>query len=227
MANFYNTKMNTGIISIVYLEPEWQATKKSIVECNVPTVYVDRGGIGSLAEACNRGFREIVNLHNLRYVWFITNPIFSSAIFPILIDSMNQTGYDAIHPAFNSDHPKCQPDGSKEIKLVDFVEFTAPMVKVDTFNKFQLDEDMPYWGHDFDWGWRVNQNGGKIAVHHGIQVKHTYIRFNKDNKRNPFTKKRHELRHKTNASTARKLHSLYGDDWYKKPGYQWAQPVQF
>ena len=50
---------NITIVSIVYHEPEWIETKKCIEACGVPVVYVERSppGVGSLAEAINRGFK--------------------------------------------------------------------------------------------------------------------------------------------------------------------------
>lgn len=203
-----------GIVSVIYLEPEWQQTRESIVACDVPTHYVDRQGRGSLAKSHNVGFRKLLEKHpDLDYVWFITNPKFDPAILPKLVEAMDETGYDCIHPAFDSDHLFCRPDGSGEIKAVPFVEFTAPIVKVDTFKKYPLDEYMPYWGHDFDFGYKVRSNGGVVAVHHGITVEHIYIRNNVNARPHYATTQRHELRRKSNRPTHKRLEQVYGKAW--------------
>lgn len=94
-----------GIVSVIYEEPEWVHTKECIEKCDVPTVYVDRGGTGSLAKAHNQGFKQIIKEHpDLDYVWFMTNPTFEEDVFPKLVAAMETTGYDCIHPLFYSTH---------------------------------------------------------------------------------------------------------------------------
>lgn len=202
-----------GIVSVIYEEPEWQETKQAIEDCGILTAYVDRKGVGSLARAHNEGFKRITSETDLDYVWFITNVTFDPVILPKLVKSMVDTGYDAIHPAFDSDHVNCRPDGSGKIKAVPFIEFTAPMVRVDTFKKIKLDEKMPYWGHDVDWGYRVRKSGGTVAVDHSITVQHEYIRFKVNTKPNKVTQLRHQYRKNTNGQTKQRLVSLYGKNW--------------
>jgi len=199
-----------GIVSVIYLEPEWAETKACIQNCRVPTVYIDRKGVGSLAKALNEGFQELTDRYVLDYVWFITNPTFDNSVFTKLVHAMDDTGYDAIHPSFDSDHKHLQPDGSGEIKPVNFVEFTCPMVRVDTFQGLPLDEHMPYWGHDIDWGYRVRRDGGTVAVHQGTYVSHVYIRNRVKNKPHKATIIRRAKRKNTNAQTYRRLEQLYG-----------------
>lgn len=209
-----------GIVSVIYEEPEWAETKKCIERCNVPTVYVDRGGVGSLAKALNEGYKTIVSQFQLDYVWFVTNPVFDSTVLPELVSAMTLTGYDAIHPSFDSDHKHIQPDGSNTVKLVNFVEFTCPIVKTETFAKFRLDELMPYWGHDLDWGYQVRNAGGQIGVHHGVYVKHVYIRNQVKAKPHIKTKMRRYERQRTNAQTRKRLEQKYGiKTWRDIVGY--------
>lgn len=208
-------KQKVGIVAVVYYEPEWVETEKQILACGVPVHFQDRKGVGSLAKAYNDGFRALMKRGDFEYVWFISNIHFDPNILPKLVESLDTTGYDCIHPTFESDHEFCRPDGSGEIKLVPFVEFTSPLVRTETFKKFPLDEHMPYWGHDFSWGMEVRKAGGNVSVHHGIQVDHIYIRFNVKQNGYNVTKHRHALRKSTNQSTKRRLRQLYGPGWSK------------
>ncbi len=208
-----------GIVSVIYLEPEWIKTKMSIQECGVPTTYVNRDGTGSLALAYNSGFERILEDNDPEYIWFVSNPCFNSDILPKLVAAMDETGYDAIHPAFDSDHAPIRPDGSDLIKPVAFLEFTCPIVKTETFRKFRLDEHMPYWGHDLSWGYEVRKAGGIVAVHHGITVKHEYIRNTVNKRPHAVTKQRRRLRKMTNAQTFERLRQLYGEAWREVTDY--------
>jgi hypothetical protein len=209
-----------GIVSVIYQEPEWINTQICIEQCGVPIEYVDRRGVGSLAKALNDGFKKINKKHRLDYVWFVTNPCFDSTVLPKLIVAMDETGYDAIHPSFDSDHKHLQPDGSGEIRPVTFVEFTCPIVRVETFQRLPLDELMPYWGHDIDWGYRVRRDGGTVAVHHGTYVKHEYIRNRVKTRPHRATLVRRAKRKRTNSQTYRRLEQLYGKTtWRDIVGY--------
>lgn len=202
----------TGVVSIIYKEPEWVLTKRCIQQLKLPTVYVDRNGVGSMAKAYNRGFDKLIELYpDLEYVWFISNVRFNPYVLKQLEAAME--GYDCIHPSFNSDHVYAQPAFFDGVKEVPFVEFTAPLVRVSTFDKVRLDEQMPYWAHDLDWGYRVRQAGGKVGVHHGVTIQHEYIRFKARRKPLPVTKERLRLRKATNDSTRARLVELYGENW--------------
>jgi hypothetical protein len=204
--------MSVGVVSIIYEEPEWKQTKKCIQRLNLPVVYVDRNGVGSLSKAFNRGFDKLLELHpDLKYVWMISNVVFNQDVLSKIIPYMEE--YDCIHPSFNSDHMHIRPQFYSGVKPVPFVEFTAPVVKVETFKKFPLDEELPYWGQDLSWGYEVRQAGGKIGVHYGTQVRHEYIRHKVRRKPLPVTKTRQRLRKETNHSTRERLRTLYGDNW--------------
>lgn len=211
----------TGIISIIYKEPEWKQTKRFIQQLDLPTVYVDRKGVGSMAKAYNRGFDKLIELHpNLDYVWMVSNIVpYPDTIYK-LSDSMDAYpwAWDAISPCFQSDHDWIRPQFYDGVKAVPFIEFTAPMVRVKTFKQFPLDEQMPYWGHDLDWGYRVRQAGGKIGVHYSAPIQHEYIRHKVKRMPLPITKERRRLRKETDESTRQRLVELYGENWGKVLG---------
>ena len=227
------------IISIVYLEPEWQETFKCLkaLEGNHPVYYVERKpkGIGSLAEAINRGFRESRAFPDYEYVWFVTNVTFPPDTANRLLKEMDQRGIDVLHPAFDSDHLHMRGtneyknfspfDKSKmpiseqysnpffhDVVCVPFVEFTAAMVRADVFNAFPLDESMPYWGHDPDHGVRLWRKGFTTAVHKKVRVNHVYIRNNKN--KHLITAKRLQLRRAADAPTKAALRRKYGANWH-------------
>ena len=201
----------TVILSVMYTEPEWSQTLERIERCHdFDKVFVERGGVGSLAKAYNDGFKQIPS--NTDYVWFVSNVLFDPDILKRLIGKMGETGFAAIHPSFdNSDHLFCRSNGSDDVLSVPFVEFTAPIVRYDVFKNHILDEDMPYWGHDLDWGNRVRNAGYKIGVDHGCKIGHEYIR--NAGSEWPDTIIRRELRKKTDGQTTRALERKYGKKW--------------
>ncbi len=200
------------VISVVYEEPDWRQTRNCLERLNCPVFYVGRKGVGSLARAINVGFLSYTT-STTEYVWFVTNVTWKSGLLEKLITEMDLGGWAAIHPCFASDHVHAQPAGVDETRAVPFIEFTAPMVRVDIFKRFLLDERMPYWGHDLDWGYRVSQAGHKIGVYHGQQLEHTYIRNNKQH--HPITVERARLRRTTDQSTRVALEQKYGPQWRK------------
>ncbi len=229
-----------AIVSIIYYESEWHQTWKSIgsaierMEAGATVHYVDRipSGVGSLAEAVNRGFRELSPNSQLpssgrgaegalrppTYVWFVSNVTFEPDLLPMLVAAMDATGYAAIHPCFASSHLFCQPGFEQEeteqtpVKSVPFVEFTAPIVRADVFAKYPLDEAMPYQGHDLDWGYRVWAAGHKIGVLQSDRelIGHAYI-GNLDAA--DITSQRGALHQAARASTERRLVEKYGDNY--------------
>ena len=90
---------DTLIISIFYHETEWLKTKRCIEAAGLPVHYVERNpkGVGSLAEAINRGFRES-GATDYKYAWIVTNITFAPDVPARLEESMNSTGYAVIHP---------------------------------------------------------------------------------------------------------------------------------
>lgn len=208
------------IVSIVYVEPEWQETKKCIEATGLPVVYVDRDpiGVGSLAEAINRGFK---NAPESEFIWFVTNVTFKKELAEDLLLQMEVCKYAAIHPSFDSDHPHIR---QRELTVnlaptltVPFIEFTAPIVRADIFSKIQLDEKMPYVGHDMAWSYDVRQLGYEVGVYHDYKLGHTYIRHKKTY--HPATQRRKQLRSRAVNQTIQRLTERYGKDYKSKIKY--------
>jgi len=198
------------IISVVYGEPEWKKTKECLELLDIPVNYIDRGGVGSLAEAINKGFTKYAKPKH-DYVLFVTNVTFPSMMLKKLVKEMDRSGYAAIHPSFNSDHHFCRPLNQDCTVESPFVEFTCCMVRRDVFLNHYLDERMPYWGHDLDWGYRVKRSGYDVGIYHGIKLEHVYIRHNK--KKHPLTQERKRLRNNADSSTKAALIDKYGPNW--------------
>jgi hypothetical protein len=206
------------VIAVVYSEPEWQQTKACLDSLSAPVFLVDRGGVGNLAEAYNRGFSE--HGRDFEFVWFVSNVTFDVFVLPRLMMTIQRGGFCAVHPEFDSDHAfLCSGKG---LESVPFVEFTAPLVRSNIFASFPLDEAMPYWGHDLDWGHRVREAGHTLTVDHRVRVGHVYVR---NLAPHPVTLARRRERSKTNGSTRRALQSRYGPRWKERlcyGGFSWT-----
>ena len=202
--------MNICILSIIYLEPEWQQTKTCIEATGLPVVYIDRKGVGSLSKAINEGAQLCKGFD---YTWIITNVLFNN--FGALELIKEAKNWAAIHPTFASDHLHIRQ--GKGVIEVPFIEFTAPIVETSLLLEFPLDEKMPYWGMDLDFGYRLRQDGYKLGVHHGVKISHEYIRNNKG--RHYITERRKLLRRQTDLQTRNRLIEKYGNDWRDKVNY--------
>ena len=201
------------IVAVKYEEPDWVITNRCLDQTRFPVHYVDRKGVGSLAEALNRGFNYVISANEgIDLVWFVTNVTFNPDLPTKLVDQMTHTGFAAITPAFRSDHQFIRPvQGSSLTLECPMIEFTAPIVRVSVFKQFLLDENMPYWGHDLDWSYRVKQAGHKLGVFHGGVLGHEYIRNNR--RKHPVTVRRAAIRVSTNGSTQAALEKKYGPNW--------------
>ena len=113
--------MNICILSIIYLEPEWQQTKTCIEATGLPVVYIDRKGVGSLSKAINEGAQLCKGFD---YTWIVTNVLFDN--FGALELIKEARNWAAIHPTFASDHLHIRH--GKGVTEVPFIEFTAPIV---------------------------------------------------------------------------------------------------
>jgi len=208
------------ILSVIYQEPEWQQTKQCIERCGVPVVYVDRTptGVGSLAEAYNRGFKTLLkNFPKVKFVWCVSNVWFKPEILDELIKVMEEDEtIGMLHPSFDSDHSHTKQDVEKGISSAPFVEFTAPVVRASLLKELPLDEKMPYWGHDLAYGYEVRKRGYKVMVHHGVRVEHEYIRFTVKRTLHPITRARRRMRKQMNEPTIQRLVEVYGEDWKNK-----------
>jgi hypothetical protein len=206
------TGPRTAILSVIYHESEWIQTINGIAAMHgYPSFFHDRQGIGSLAHSFNEGFRAH-GLARFDYVWMLTNVIpYSKETLPALINAMeSDPKLAAISPTFNSDHPHCCPGFATGVRECMFVEFTCPLVRSSVFESIQLDELMPYAGHDVDWGYKVRQAGWKIAVHHGTSVGHVYIRHSESLHTSTIARKR--LREHNEEPTKQLIHARYGQD---------------
>lgn len=213
--------LRTAVVSVVYREPDWAWTTRPALDAlPCPVTYVDRAGTGSLALAHNRGFLQARRDFPMApYVWFVTNVTFAPDLLVRLERVLDEDPtLAAVHPTFQSDHAFCRPDGSGAVRSgVPFVEFTAPLVRTDVFVSHPLDVRMPYWGHDLDWGHRVRRAGWRLAVHHGAEVGHQYIRHSLEH---PVTRERHRLRKASDPLTEKALRTKYGREWRKVLAYR-------
>ena len=172
-----------------------------------------RGGVGSMSAAFNRGMRHIAP--DIKYTWMITNVTFDPAMFLHLVDVMEQNPKcAAIHPSFISDHPHIRPTGRSEVREVPYIEWTAPMVRMEAWAEIgQLDEEMPYWGMDLDWSYRAKLTGWKLLVSDVYALNHTYLRACSGE--HEVTRRRRVERAKYDVSTEKRLHGKWGDDWMR------------
>lgn len=203
-----------AILAVIYHEPEWLQTCSCIAECStVPVFLTDRQGTGSLARAFNQGFLTN-DLNRFEYVWFLTNITFSPLILPVLLAKIQQGDFVGITPAFNSDHVHTRPVETDDVLEAPFIEFTAPMIRSAVFRQNLLDENLPYSGHDLDWGYRIRQKGHKLGVCHATKIEHVYIRHSQS--KHPSTIDRLRLRDQFEEPTKQALRRKYGPDWFKK-----------
>lgn len=198
------------IVSIIYKENDWQQTKECIVETGLPVIYVERNpvGVGSLAEAINRGVRMAPESE---FLFIVTNCTFSRDMPARLVEAFQDAapGLVAVAPCFDSDHEHIkQANHACPLQVVPFVEFTAIMVRDVIMRQFPLDEDMPYVGHDMDFAAQMRKEGHYLVVDHREKLGHTYLRHKKE--RNAYTEKRKKLRHQAQPKTVLKLKMKYG-----------------
>ena len=210
------TPEKVAVVAVIYEEPEWADTERCLDKLNCPKFFVDRKGVGSLAKALNSGFRQWIQGKNgelhFEYVWFVTNVLFNETCLDTLVRVMDSSLFAGITPAFMSDNYACRPGpGRTGLTKCPYIEFTAPIVRADVFEKFPLDEDMPYWGHDLDWGHRVRKEGHALGVFYGEELGHTYIRNTRLTHR--VTRRRLMNRRATNGETRVALIKKYGHDW--------------
>ncbi len=199
-----------------YDEPEWIDTFNCAYMTGCPIIIADRSGIGSMASAYNKALVSNWDLvMQYKYVWFVSNIVFTTQDFANLHEAMEVSKIKVIHPTFDSDHAYLKPniDMSGRPGPVPFVEFTAPLCETKIFDEHDLflDEDMPFAGHDLDWGHRARSLGIQPFVHYGVFVQHTYIRHN--SKGHEVTDIRHKVRKSWKAHTEEALIRKYGTDW--------------
>lgn len=211
---------SVAVLAVIYHEPDWLETLRCMAGLDgVPVYLTDRNGAGGLAVAFNRGFNQH-DLVRYRYVWFLTNITFNPDILPLLVEGLekHKTTAVAIQPAYESDHRFLRPGDGNPVAEVPFVEFTCPLVRAPYYYREFLDPDLPYTGHDVDWGYRARKLGFSLLVHRKLIVGHTYIRHSKST--HPSTLVRSRLRHAAEAGTQERLRKKWGVNWRGVLGYQ-------
>jgi hypothetical protein len=201
------------IIALKYLESYWESTQKDIVDSNLPVIYVDREGVGSMTKAFNSAIPELYKNfgdNQPEYLFFVTNNNFTTATVNRLIDSMDKTNFAAIHPSHNSDHPSHKNNKSDQVIETKYIEWTSPIVKTDLFLKYPLNENYYYWFFDLVWSYEIKALGHKIGVDHGAFVDHRYLVKDLSD---PISKKRKELRDTRNVVEHQILNETYGNNW--------------
>jgi hypothetical protein len=201
------------IIALKYLEDYWESTQKNIVDSGLPVIYVDREGVGSMTKAFNSAIPElnIIFGDNLpEYLFFVTNNNFTLDVVNRLVESMDSTGFAAIHPTHDSDHPSHINNKSGQVIETKYIEWTSPIVRTDLFLKYPLNENYHYWFFDLVWSFEIKKLGYKIGVDHGAFVDHRYLVKDLSN---PISKKRKELRDARNSFEYQILNKDYGNNW--------------
>ena len=197
------------LLSILVIEYDEQRQQQiELAEATgLQAVYQSRGGYLSLAKAINEGIKKSDSI----YTWIVTNVQYSPEVPGLLLEEMIKGQFAAIHPAFASDHAFCRPRKDKAIIEAPFIEFTAAMVNTAILKENPLDENMPYWGHDLDWGYRMRKQGQRLAVASGIEIQHQYIRYTHDAHKSTILRKR--FREETDYQTTHFLTKKYWPDW--------------
>lgn len=204
------------IIALRYFEPEYAQTEACIKKFNVPVIWADRDGVGNLSRAFNEAFLyQLMNDENFsplpRYVWFVTNIQCDENLLSALVKAMDETNYAALHPAFQSSHSHHRPDGSNDIKEVPFVEFTAPIFRADIFEEYYLDENLWYWYMDIDICLRMQADGHRFGVHHGVTLQHEYL----NGEAHFFSTIRSYMRAALKPVGVSRMNTKYGNEWKK------------
>lgn len=208
--------MKALIIALKYLEPHYESTLKCLEAYHSDYIFCDRQGVGNMAKAYNDGFKAAMadpHLSKAEYIWFISNITFRHGTLGALVKAMDESGYAAICPVYQSDHAHLQPRSfhyGQETEEIPFVEFTCPIVRTSVFKEFMLDEQLPYYYHDLDWSYRVKQEGFKLGVHKGVEVGHVYLR---NNENHPISIERARLRRAAVPAMKAHMEKKYGPNW--------------
>ena len=203
-----------AIIALKYLEPEWQETQDCLSKVNYPVFYADRDGVGNMSRAFNEAFDKYVK-GKFEYVWFVTNITFTLEVPDKLLAAMENYCINAIHPAMStSDHLHLRSDCTDSVRIVPFIELTAPMFRSINFYISKLCEETPYYYMDLIISYQIKECGGQLAVHNGAEVHHTYLR-NKA-KKHPISIIREQLRNYHTPLSKAYMVKTYGEDWQAK-----------
>jgi hypothetical protein len=206
-------------VVLEYLEP---GSTDQTMQCLIASGFdpenilqVGREGVGSMSKAFNSVFEGVYGFDVITtpYVWFITNVTFGKKTVYSLLDFMESVNGKrqcaVIHPQFDSSHSFIK--NPQAIDTVPFVELTAPLFRVDALRDVGLmDELMPYWGMDADWGHRARLKDWWCCVDGYSTIKHTYLHQSQPY---PISKIRAALRSLYDEQTRNRLIEKYGTDW--------------
>lgn len=204
--------MKILIVALEYLEPDWKQTMECVENTGLPFEIVSRDGVGNMSRAYNSILMDAS--WQADYLWFVSNVTFDKEVPFRLAEHLSDSNWAAVHPFMNSsDHRSHHRNGTVP-RETHFVEWTAPMVRADLFDGEPLDEMLPYYYMDLDWCYRMRQLGYKVGVHHGVEVKHTYLR-NKEalGQGNPISSIRKQLRNYWTPISQRHMAHKWGKDW--------------
>lgn len=200
--------MSIRIIALKYEEPYYSDTLECIWATGIPVTYADRQGVGNFSKAMNEA---ALQNHPEEYLWFLTDVTFDPKTPFGLMESAIKHNLSAVHPAHPSDHASHIPDGSGEVKLVPYVEWTAPLVRNETFKALGgLDEDHHYWYQDLIYSKLLRDAGLRMGVDHGNPVGHTYRRNQIEHE---ITKQRYNMRIKRDSIERGILRKKFGPNW--------------
>ena len=213
--------INNQVTPVVleYIEPGWHdQTMRCLLNSGFKQeniLQVGREGVGSMSAAFNRVFEGIYgfDLITTPYVWFVTNIKFDPIVPTKLLRYIEVfPKVAAIHPRFESSHSFItNPKGND---IVPFVELTAPLFRMEALRDVGLmDELMPYWGMDADWGCRAKEKGYDCAVTAFARIEHTYLHHSQPY---PISKIRAALRSLYDEQTQNRLIEKHGTEWKQK-----------
>lgn len=209
------------IVALEYLEPEFQATRDCIAATGLPVIWAHRDGVGNMSRAFNACVRHHLEMFHQqiipKYLWFVTNVVFDRDVPFKLSSAMDQYGLTAIHPSMrSSDHPFLKPNGTDHVCTCGFVELTAPMFLAKEFMQYYFCEQTPYWFMDLIIGHQFAKENLLMGVHHGVEVKHKYLR---DSRLHKISVIRRQLREYFHKPSVAHMIEHYGKDWEQKLRY--------
>jgi GT2 family glycosyltransferase len=170
---------------------------------DIPIIWAHRDGVGAMSRAFNNACDKILLMGGIEYIWFITNVTFPPNTMRMLIQTLDEDmDCAAVQPAMrNSDHPHLRVKG---VEKVPFIEWTAPMLRVDALREIGLPcSEMGYVHFDMEWCYRAMQHGYNVKVDGRCEIHHNYLHSSGGS--NFWTTTRREMRRRLLESSAQAL----------------------